>query len=119
MPQPSKQYLKVQQYSAEEGSRILKLYNGLRVADIIDALDVAGLQDITMMDRNIRPLWRDEQKFTHRIHGVALTVRLMPAQERAPHFNSRAEERPWEAAWYRNQSEYASARQARHHSGGR
>ena len=107
LPQPSKQYLKVQQFSAEEDSRVLKLYDGLRVADIIDALDVAGLQDITMMDRNIRPLWRDEQKFTHRIHGVALTVRLMPAQERAPHFNSHAEERPWEAAWYRNQSEYA------------
>ena len=107
LPQPSKQYLKVQQYSAEEDSRVLKLYDGLRVADIIDALDVAGLQDITMMDRNIRPLWRDEQKFTHRIHGVALTVRLVPAQERAPHFNSHAEERPWEAAWYRNQSEYA------------
>ena len=108
LPQPSKQYLKVQQFSAEEDSRVLKLYDGLRVADIIDALDVVGLQDITMMDRNIRPLWRDEQKFTHRIHGVALTVRLVPAQERAPHFNSHAEERPWEAAWYRNQSEYAA-----------
>ena len=36
MPQPSKQYLKVQQYSAEEDSRVLKLYDGLRVADIID-----------------------------------------------------------------------------------
>jgi regulator of RNase E activity RraA len=106
-PPPSKQYLKVQQYSAEEDSRVLKLYDGLRVCDVMDALDVVGLQDITMMDRNIRPLWRDEQKFTHRIHGVALTVRLVPAQERAPHFNSHADERPWEAAWYKNQSEYA------------
>ena len=105
-PPPSKQYLKVQQYSAEEDSRVLKLYDGLRVCDIIDALDVVGLQDITMMDRNIRPLWRDEQKFTHRIHGVALTVRLVPSQEKTPHFNSHAEERPWEAAWYKNQGEY-------------
>jgi 4-hydroxy-4-methyl-2-oxoglutarate aldolase len=105
-PPPSKQYLKVQQYSAEEDSRVLKLYDGLRVCDVMDALDVVGLQDITMMDRNIRPLWRDEQKFTHRIHGVALTVRLVPAQERAPHFNSHADERPWESAWYKNQSEY-------------
>lgn len=106
MPPPSKQYLKVHQYSAEEDSRILKLYDGIRVADVIDALDVVGLQDITMMDRNIRPLWRDNEKFTHRIHGVALTVRLVPAQERAPHFASHAAERPWEAAWYKNQSEY-------------
>jgi ferric-dicitrate binding protein FerR (iron transport regulator) len=36
MPQPSEQYLKGQQYSAEEDSRVLKLYDGLRVADIID-----------------------------------------------------------------------------------
>ena len=36
LPQPSKQYLKVQQFSAEEDSRVLKLYDGLRVADIID-----------------------------------------------------------------------------------
>ena len=57
----SKQYLKVQPYSAEEDSRILKLYDGIRVCDVMDALDVVGLQDITMMDRNIRPLWRDEQ----------------------------------------------------------
>jgi regulator of RNase E activity RraA len=106
LPPPSKQYLTVKQYSAEEDSRVLKLYDGIRVADVMDALDVVGLQDVTMMDRNIRPLWRDEEKLTHRIHGIALTVRLVPAQERAPHFESHAAERPWEAAWYKNQSEY-------------
>ena len=106
VPPPSKQYLKVQQYSAEEDTRIIKLYDGIRVADVIDALDVVGLQDVTMMDRNIRPLWRDDQKFAHRIHGVALTVRLVPSQERAPAFKSHADERPWEANWYKGQSEY-------------
>ena len=104
----SKQYLKVKQYSAEEDSRVLKLYDGLRVCDVMDALDVVGLQDITMMDRDIRPLWRDEQNITHRIHGIALTVRLVPSQVRAPAFASHAAERPWEAEWYKGQSEYGA-----------
>jgi regulator of RNase E activity RraA len=100
----SKQYLKVQRYSAEDDSKILKLYEGLRVCDVVDALDVVGLQDITIMDRDIRPLWRDEQKFAHRIWGIAMTVRLVPAQEAAPRFASHADERVWEANWYNTKS---------------
>ena len=95
-PPPSHQFLKVQQYSAEEDARMLKLYEGLRVADVIDALDAVGLPEVTMMDKHIRPLWRDEQKFTHRIHGIALTVRLVPAQASWPQFASHAAERVWE-----------------------
>ncbi|MGA2145169.1 MAG: RraA family protein [Bryobacteraceae bacterium] len=95
-PPPSRQYLKVQQYSAEEDSRLLKLYDGLRVADVIDGLDAVGLSEVTMMDKHIRPLWRDEEKITHRIHGIALTVRLVPAQATVPEFKSHAAERKWE-----------------------
>jgi regulator of RNase E activity RraA len=93
----SRQYLKAPACSAEEDSRILKLFEGIRVADTIDALDVVGLQGVTMMDRSIRPLWRDNEKFTHRIHGVALTLRVVPAQETSPRFVSHAAERTWEA----------------------
>ena len=96
-PPPTAQYLKARVYSAEEDSRVLKLYEGLRVCDIIDALDAVGLQGITTMDRSIRPMWRDEQKFAHRIHGIALTLHLVPAQESAPKFASHAAERTWEA----------------------
>lgn len=95
-PAPSGQYLKARVYTPQEDDRIVKLYDGLRVCDVIDALDVVGLQDITVMSRNIRPLWRDEQKITHRIHGVAITVRLVPAQETAPRFASHLAERSWE-----------------------
>ena len=94
---PFRQYLKVQQYSADEDARIIKLYDGLRVCDVIDGLDAVGLQEVTMMDMHIRPLWRDEQKITHRIHGVALTIRLVPAQATSPKFATHAEERTWEA----------------------
>jgi 4-hydroxy-4-methyl-2-oxoglutarate aldolase len=96
-PAPSAQYLKARVYTADEDARILKIYEGLRTCDVIDGLDVVGLQDITVMSRNIRPLWRDEQKFTHRIHGIAITVRLVPAQETSPKFASHLAERSWEA----------------------
>jgi regulator of RNase E activity RraA len=86
----------VQEYSAEEDARIVKLYDGLRVADVIDGLDAVGLPEVTMMDQRIRPLWRDEQKISHRIHGIALTIRLVPAQATVPPFQSHAAERKWE-----------------------
>jgi 4-hydroxy-4-methyl-2-oxoglutarate aldolase len=92
----SHQYLKVQTYTAEQDSQMLKLYEGLRVADVIDGLDAVGLPEVTMMDKRIRPLWRDEQKITHRIHGVALTIRLVPAQATWRQFTSHADERQWE-----------------------
>jgi len=95
-PPPSHRYLKVQSYTAEQDSAMLKLYDGLRVADVIDALDAVGLPEVTMMDKHIRPLWRDEQKITHRIHGIALTIRLVPAQATWPQFTSHAQERQWE-----------------------
>ncbi len=95
-PPPSHQFLKVHQYSAEEDAKMLQLYDGLRVADVIDGLDAVGLPEVTMMDKRIRPLWRDEEKITHRIHGIALTVRLVPAQATAREFKSHADERVWE-----------------------
>jgi regulator of RNase E activity RraA len=95
-PPASYQYLKAQSYTAEQDSAILKLYEGLRVADVIDGLDAVGLPEVTMMDKHIRPLWRDEQKITHRIHGVALTIRLVPAQDTWKRHESHAAQRQWE-----------------------
>jgi 4-hydroxy-4-methyl-2-oxoglutarate aldolase len=97
----SKQYLKVEQHSVEEDARLIKLFEDMRVTDVSDGLDVAGLQDLMLMDPNIRPLWRDGEKFTHRICGTALTIRTVPAQERAPNFPSHEEFAKWESNWYR------------------
>ena len=45
----SKQFLEVKHYSQAENDRIVKLYDGIRTVDVMDALDVVGLQDITMI----------------------------------------------------------------------
>ncbi len=99
-PPFSKQYLPVKQYSQQENEALVKKFQELRVSDVIDGLDVVGLQDVTVMDHGIAPLWRDEKDFTHRIYGVAVTLRLVPPQERAPNFPSHDEFRKWEGNWY-------------------
>lgn len=92
----SHEYLKAHQYTAEQDAQLLKLYDGLRVADVIDALDAVGLREVTMMDPHIRPLWRDEQHITHRIHGIALTIRLVPAQALPPQFPNESVALKWQ-----------------------
>jgi regulator of RNase E activity RraA len=97
----SRQYLNVEQYSQADNEAIVKKFQGMRVTDVVDGLDVVGLQDVTVMDQGIRPLWTDAQKFSHRVYGVAVTMRLLPPQERAPNFPSHDEFAKWESNWYK------------------
>jgi regulator of RNase E activity RraA len=97
----SKQYLPVKQFSQAENEAIVKKFHGMRVTDVVDGLDVAGLQDVTLMDASVLPMWRDEKEFKHRIYGVAVTLRIVPPQERAPTFASHDEFAKWEGNWYR------------------
>ena len=69
--------------SDEARSEILELYKNLRVTDVCDGMDLIGLQDIGLMDNEIRPLWRDEENFTHRFVGFAITVRYVPSDVRS------------------------------------
>ena len=69
--------------SEEARAEILRLYEDLRVTDVLDGMDLIGLQDIGLMDNNIRPLWRDAEDFTHRFVGFAITVRHVPTDVRA------------------------------------
>ena len=91
-------------YTAEEDQKILELFEGLRVADVSDGMDVVGLPDVGLMDQQIRPLWRDTEKFEHRFCGVAVTVRYVPTNK-APEKKATAEEfHKWESDWYNKTS---------------
>ena len=68
--------------SDEARKGILAWYKDLRVTDVLDGMDLIGLQDIGLMNKNIRPLWRDAEKFSHRIVGFAITVRHVPTDVR-------------------------------------
>lgn len=68
--------------SKQARKEILELYKDLRLTDVLDGMDLIGLQDIGLMDKNIRPLWRDVEKFSHRVIGFAITVRHVPTDVR-------------------------------------
>ena len=68
--------------SEKARKQILDLYKDLRVTDVLDGMDLIGLQDIGLMDNTIRPLWRDVDNFTHRFVGFAITVRHVPSDVR-------------------------------------
>ncbi|MCP5112249.1 MAG: RraA family protein [bacterium] len=92
-------FIEVQTYTAEQDADVLELYADLRVADVSDGLDMAGLQDVGLMDPIIRPLWRDTDEFRHRFVGVAVTVRYLPTNRRARKMPPE-EFRKWEGNWY-------------------
>ncbi|MBD3268119.1 RraA family protein [bacterium] len=68
--------------SDEARQEILDLYKDLRVTDVCDGMDLIGLQDIGLMKKTIRPLWRDVEDFSHRFVGFAITVRHVPSDRR-------------------------------------
>jgi len=68
--------------SKKARKEILELYKDLRLTDVLDGMNLIGLQDIGLMDKNIRPLWRDVEKFSHRVIGFAITVRHVPTDVR-------------------------------------
>jgi len=85
----------------EKRDQVIRMFEGLRLTDVCDAMDAVGLQDTGTMDNEIRPLWRDVEGFKHRIYGFALTVRFVPTNRRAPSFSSLEEHFKWKRDWYR------------------
>lgn len=79
---------------------ILKLYDGLRVADVSDGMDFVGLRDAGLMDQSIQPLWRNIEDFSHRFCGIALTARYVPTNKVVKNTMPEAEYKQWEGNWY-------------------
>lgn len=80
---------------------ILDMYQGLRVTDVNDGLDAVGLQNVCIMSREIKALWKDIENFGHRVCGFALTVRYIPSNK-AIHAQSIEEYLKLKSDWYGN-----------------
>lgn len=91
-------------YTAEQDQKVLKAFDGLRVADVCDGMDAVGLHNRGLVDAEIRPLWKDTQNFTHRFIGIAVTARYVPSQEPTAGIRSIEEYDKWASAWYRTKS---------------
>ncbi len=87
-------------YSAEDDKRILKLFEGLRVADVSDGMDKVGLTNVGLMSPEIHAAWKDTEHFTHRFIGIAVTVRYVPTN-RPPAAAMKSQEfNKWVGKWY-------------------
>ena len=90
--------------SPEEDDKLLKAFEGLRVADVSDGMDAVGLHNTGLMDPEIRPLWRDTKDYTHRFIGIAVTARYVPTQEPTAGNRSVEDYDRWAGQWYRARS---------------
>lgn len=75
-----KNFIETKVYTVEEDQKVIDYFKGLRVSDVTDGMDKAGLADIGLMDPAIHPLWKDTEHYTHRIIGIAVTARYVPTQ---------------------------------------
>lgn len=79
---------------------ILELYQGLRVADVSDGLDMVGLRDLTILDTRIEALWKDTEEMSHIFRGIAVTARYVPTNKVIKNPMEKAEFQQWEGNWY-------------------
>jgi regulator of RNase E activity RraA len=80
--------------------QILKLFDGLRVADVADGMDIAGLRNVGLVDQRVQALWKDLDEFDHQIRGIAVTVRYVPHNRVLPNPMTPEKFAEWEGAWY-------------------
>jgi len=99
-PRAGRAFIATPVFTADEDRVLLALFEGLRVADVTDGMDAMGLQNVGLMDPEVRPLWKDTQGYAHRFVGIAVTARYVPTQRGA------AGKRPveaydeWAGDWY-------------------
>lgn len=99
-----KNFIATPVFTEEDDLKVLALFEGLRVADVSDGLDAAGLPSTGRMSADIRPLWKDTERFAHRFIGIAVTARYVPTQQPPPGQLAEADFDRWVGRWYRERS---------------
>lgn len=74
-------FIETSWYTEAEDLKLLALFDGLRVADVSDGMDMAGLPDQGLVDPAIHPSWENHQTMSHVVRGIALTARYVPTQK--------------------------------------
>ncbi|HNR05697.1 MAG TPA: RraA family protein [Saprospiraceae bacterium] len=85
---------------AVSDEQILKAFQGLRVADVSDGMDMVGLRDAGLMDTRIEALWKDIDSMKHIFCGIAVTARYVPTTKIVKNPMPKEEFQKWEGNWY-------------------
>jgi len=99
-----KNFIPTKVYSPGEDAEIIKLFKGLRVADVSDGMDKVGLTNVGLMSPEIHPLWRDTEHYAHRIIGIAVTTRYVPTNKPPAAEMDIKSFNDWVSDWYNNLS---------------
>jgi 4-hydroxy-4-methyl-2-oxoglutarate aldolase len=73
-----KNFMQTKVYGEQEDQEILKLFDGLRVADVSDGMDKVGLANVGLMSPEVHAAWKDVKHYKHRFIGIAVTARYVP-----------------------------------------
>jgi len=93
-------------YSEEEDALILKMFEGLRVADVSDGMDMIGLPGTGLVNPVIHADWIDTKELSHQFRGIAVTARYVPTQKQdRPLPGQKFQE--WEGSFYNTYSNEA------------
>jgi regulator of RNase E activity RraA len=95
-----KNFIATQIYSHEDDQALLRLFEGLRVADVSDGMDKVGLQNVGLVSPEIHPLWRDTDQYTHRFIGIAVTARYVPTNKPPAGHMEAGDFDQWVGRWY-------------------
>jgi regulator of RNase E activity RraA len=99
-PRAGRAFIATPVFTADEDRALLALFEGLRVADVTDGMDAMGLQNVGLMDPEVRPLWKDTKDYAHRFVGIAVTARYVPTQRGAAGKRPVEEYDKWAGDWY-------------------
>ncbi|HEX9974703.1 MAG TPA: RraA family protein [bacterium] len=99
-------FIETKIYSDADDAKILKLYEGLRVADVSDGMDMVGLPGTGLVDPAIHPDWIDLENLSHQFQGIAVTARYVPTQ-RSDRPKPGEEFQKWEGNFYNTYSHEA------------
>jgi len=95
-----KNFIATRVYGAEDDEQVLKLFEGLRVSDVVDGMDKVGLTNRGLMSPDIHAAWKDTVHYAHRFIGIAVTVRYVPTNRPpAPAMQTEAYDK-WAGQWY-------------------
>lgn len=102
-------FMETKSYSDADNARLLKLFTGLRVADVSDGMDMAGLPGTGLVDPAIHADWVDQKDLSHQFRGLAVTARYVPTQRPdRPKTGEKFQE--WEGNFYNAYSHEAFAK---------
>lgn len=73
-------FIETKVFSDKENAKILKLFEGLRVADVSDGMDMVGLPGTGLVNPAIHADWIDLENLSHQFRGIAVTARYVPTQ---------------------------------------